>query len=129
MLLRLFLAFSVIPFVELALLIEMGRRLGTLATVSLVVLTALVGGYLARWQGVSVVNRIQGELAIGRMPALELLDGLLVLIGSLFLLTPGLLTDAAGLSLLIPSSRTLLRGWLQQRIETYLRTGSWRTPR
>lgn len=125
MLFRLFLAFTVIPFVELALLIELGRRLGTMPTIALVLLTGAAGAYLARWQGIWVLNRIRSELDRGRMPARELLDGLLILIGAALLLTPGLLTDTAGVLLLLPSTRHVIRAWVEGRLRCYLETGRW----
>jgi UPF0716 protein FxsA len=75
----------------------------------LVILTGAWGAYLAKSQGYSILARIQAETAAGRVPTAELIDGLLVLIGGIVLLTPGLLTDLVGFSLMVPGFRAIIR--------------------
>jgi len=111
------LAFVGVPLVELWLLIEVGSRIGALTTVALVVLTALAGGALLRWQGFETLRRAQASLAQGVPPAVELVEGALLVAAGALLLTPGFLTDAAGFGLLVPAwrhaaARALLRRWL-----------------
>jgi len=106
---RLLLLFILIPLVELFLLVVVGGRIGLPATILLVVLTGAWGAYLAKSQGLSILAKIQSEMAAGRVPTTELVDGLLVLIGGIVLLTPGLLTDLAGFSLMVPVFRSILR--------------------
>jgi len=119
--LTLFVLFAVLPVVEIYLLIQVGYQLGALPTVALVLLISLLGALLVRHQGFEIVRRIQTELGQGRLPAAELLDGALVLVGGTLLLTPGFFTDLLGLFCLFPVSRTLLkqfaRLWLQRRLE------------
>jgi UPF0716 protein FxsA len=115
--LKLLLLFLVLPAVELALLIELGRRIGTGATIGLIVLTGVVGASLARSQGLRVIGRVQSETAAGRLPASELLDGLMILIASALLVTPGILTDAFGFACLTPGFRSVVKRELLRRFE------------
>ena len=117
MLLKLFLAFTIIPIIEIYLLIEIGSMFGALAAVTLVILTGFLGAYLARMQGLQTLYRIQESLREGRMPSGELLDALLIIIAGLVLLTPGFLTDSAGFLLLIPATRNSIKYWLRRQIE------------
>ena len=123
MLLRLFLFFTVIPLVELYLLIRLGTYLGVLDTLAVVIATGIVGGLLARSQGLAVLNRIRMELSEGRIPAESLFDGVMILVAGILLITPGLLTDGLGLCLLIPWTRQVLKLWLQQRVQEQFTQG------
>ena len=117
MLLKLFLAFTIIPIIEIYLLIEIGSMFGALTAVALVILTGFLGAFLARMQGLQTLYRIQESLREGRMPSGELLDALLIGIAGLVLLTPGFLTDSAGFLLLIPATRKTIINWLRSQIE------------
>ncbi|SVA97267.1 uncharacterized protein METZ01_LOCUS150121 [marine metagenome] len=117
MLLKLFLAFTIIPIIEIYLLIEIGSMFGALTAVALVILTGFLGAFLARMQGLQTLYRIQESLREGRMPSGELLDALLIVIAGLVLLTPGFLTDSAGFLLLIPATRNAIKNWLRRQIE------------
>ena len=117
MLLKLFLAFTIIPIIEIYLLIEIGSMFGALTAVTLVILTGFLGAFLARMQGLQTLYRIQKRLREGRMPSGELLDALLIVIAGLVLLTPGFLTDSAGFLLLIPATRNSIKYWLRRQIE------------
>jgi UPF0716 protein FxsA len=118
MLLKLFLAFTIIPVFEIYLLIEIGSVFGVFTSIALVVFTGFLGAYLARIQGLQTLFRIQESLREGRMPSAELLDALLIGIAGLVLLTPGFLTDTVGFVLLIPSTRNAIKYWLQSKIKT-----------
>ena len=109
MFLRLLLLFTIVPLLELYLLITIGGVIGVVPTIAIVVGTGVLGAWLARWQGLAVLRRIQDEMAAGRMPTDALIDGLLVLVAAGLLLTPGLLTDTAGFLLLVPGSRAIVR--------------------
>ena len=117
MLLKLFLAFTIIPIIEIYLLIEIGSMFGALTAVTLVILTGFFGAFLARMQGMQTLYQMQESLREGRMPSGELLDALLIVIAGLVLLTPGFLTDSAGFLLLIPSTRNAIKNWLRRQIE------------
>jgi UPF0716 protein FxsA len=109
MFVRLLLLFTVVPLVELYLLISIGGRLGVAPTIAIVIATGVLGAWLARWQGLSVLKRIGEDMESGRLPTDALIDGLLVLVAGAVLLTPGFLTDACGFLLLIPPARTAIR--------------------
>ena len=117
MLLKLFLAFTIIPVVEIYLLIQIGTIFGALTSIAMVIVTGFLGAYLARIQGLQTLFRIQESLREGQMPSSELLDALLIGIAGLVLLTPGFLTDAFGFLLLIPNTRTAIKQWLHRQIE------------
>ena len=117
MLWKLFLAFTIIPVSEIYILIAIGGQIGILPSIGLVILTGIVGASLARSQGLQTLGRIRESFQQGVVPGEELLNALLIAIAGIVLLTPGFLTDAAGLFLLIPATRTLCREWLKRRIE------------
>ena len=117
MLWKLFLAFTIIPVSEIYILIAIGGQIGILPSIGLVILTGIVGAGLARSQGLKTLGRIRDSFQQGVVPGEELLNALLIAIAGIVLLTPGFLTDAAGLFLLIPATRTLCREWLKRRIE------------
>lgn len=106
----LFLLFLLVPLAEIWLLIEVGGIIGGGWTILLVVATALAGAALVRVQGLSLWGRIQQELARGGIPAGEMLRGLVLLLAGALLLTPGLVTDAAGFLLLLPPVQHLVIG-------------------
>ncbi|MFO8052601.1 MAG: FxsA family protein [Candidatus Omnitrophota bacterium] len=119
----LILLFTVVPIVELALLIKIGQFLGVFYTVGIVIITGVTGAYLAKLQGLITLRRIQEEVNNGRMPADRLFDGVLILCSGLLLLTPGLITDLLGFLGLIPLSRNLLKRWLRQKIKDIISEG------
>lgn len=120
----LILLFSTTTLLELSILLELGRRIGTWYTLAIVILTAVVGGTLAKIEGLEVLRRTQDRLAQGILPSDELLHGVLILAGALLLLTPGLLTDATGLLLLIRPTRNLLALWLKRWLRGKLDQGT-----
>ncbi|ABK99402.1 FxsA family protein [Pelobacter propionicus] len=125
MLLRLFLVFTLVPIVEIWLLIQVGRVIGPLPTLATLLIISLVGAWLARSQGFRAIVAIRDELAMGRLPAAHFLDGALILAGGILLLTPGFFTDLAGLFFLIPFTRACLKGWLRTWLEQRLRQGNY----
>ncbi|MFQ5793137.1 MAG: FxsA family protein [Acidobacteriota bacterium] len=113
----LLLLFILVPAVELALLIEVGSRIGTLPTLALIVLTGIVGASLARLQGFAVLRKIQADVAQGQLPAGSLVDGVIILLAGALLITPGILTDVLGLVCLVPAFRTVVKSFIWRRIE------------
>ena len=107
----LFLAFLIVPIVEIYLFIEVGGVIGAAATIGIVVLTAVVGAWLFRTQGLSTLARARSNMAQGQVPAMELMEGVFLLLAGAFLLTPGFFTDALGFAFLIPPLR---RGIVQR---------------
>ncbi|MBI2881790.1 MAG: FxsA family protein [Candidatus Tectomicrobia bacterium] len=116
MLVKLFLLFTAVPLLELALLIRVGQEIGVFNTLAIVVITGAAGAWLARAEGLGVLRRIRESIDAGLPPSTELIDGALILAGGILLLTPGLVTDAAGLLCLIPPTRRVLRRWVVQRV-------------
>ena len=112
---RLALLFILVPILEIAILIDIGRGIGTVPTILLIIGTGIAGAYLAKKEGIRILFTIRHKLARGQIPADELIDGLLVLIAGVLLITPGVITDIAGLLMLIPFLRLRLRNRLKQR--------------
>jgi len=103
-----------LPLVEIWLLIEIGSQIGSLATITTLVLTAVVGLALIRWQGFTTLLRAQSRMASGEVPAAEMMEGLVLALCGLALLIPGFATDLLGLLGLIPPVRRYLLGpWLR----------------
>ena len=124
MFIKLLIIFVFVPVMELYILIEASRMIGIGATVGLIMLTGVAGAWLARSQGLEILRRIQQETANGQMPAQTLIDGALILVGGLLLLTPGFFTDALGFSFLVPITRELWRRGLSAWLEKQVRQGS-----
>ncbi len=123
MLLGLFFLFTLVPLLELYLLIRLGTYVGAVDTIAIVIGTGVAGGLLAKSQGLAVLDRMRAELNQGRLPAESLFDGLLILMAGAMLVTPGLLTDGLGLLLLIPWSRQAIKSWLKRKMQEKLSEG------
>lgn len=121
---KLLLLFTLFPLLELYLLIELGRRIGVAPTILLVIITGFSGVLLARAQGFWVLKRIAVNLRQAQLPGEELLDGMAILVGAAFLLTPGLISDTAGLLLLIPGSRGAAKRILRRKLKKALEEGT-----
>jgi UPF0716 protein FxsA len=112
---RLFLLFTLIPILELYMLVSVGSVIGGLPTIGIVVLTGIAGAWLARMEGFHTMQKVRQSLNEGAMPAEEMVEGLLILIAGLLLLTPGFITDFAGLALLLPVTRKPFARWLRKQ--------------
>ncbi len=120
------LLFTIVPLLELYLLLLLGELMGFWPTVGLVLLTGVVGAWLAKSEGLRVFRKWQAALAEGRMPEEGVLGGLLVLVGGVLLVTPGVLTDVTGLLLLLPPSRRLIARGVQAHFEKRIQDGTVR---
>ena len=129
MFIKLLILFTLVPILEVSVLIEAGRQIGVGATIGMIFLTGIAGAFLARNQGFHLVTKIQQELNAGRVPTGELLDGAMILSGGLLLLTPGFCTDLFGFCLLTPLSRNMLKVWLKKWLELKIQTGEIRIGR
>lgn len=132
MLFYLFLLFTVLPIVELAILIRIGEATEWWLPVALVIFTGIAGAALARWQGLRVIQRIRDDTRAGRMPGDALVDAFLVVLAGLLLIFPGVLTDFIGIALLIPPIRALVKrgvkAWMKRHVEVRVgssATGFW----
>lgn len=103
--LLLLLLFIGAPLVELYVLIRVGSAIGALNTIALCILTAAAGTLLLRQQGLSTLARVQETMNRGELPAVELIEGLMLLVSGLMLITPGFVTDAIGFACLVPALR------------------------
>ncbi len=118
MLLRLFILFISVPLVELVLLLYLADLTNWRVPLVMVIVTGIVGAMLAKSQGLRTVARIRRELDAGRLPGTAMVDALMILVAGALLLTPGLLTDVFGFSLLVPFCRSFYRSYLVNRFRT-----------
>lgn len=111
----LFLLLLLVPLVEIYFLIQVGRVIGAVPTIALVVFTALLGAMLLRFQGWTTLQRTRLSMAQGQLPAIEMMEGVLLLFAGILLLMPGFFTDAIGFLLLVPPlRRALIRRFLSR---------------
>jgi UPF0716 protein FxsA len=115
--------FIVVPIAEIYVIIQVGQEIGALWTVLILIADSLIGARLLSWQGRRAWAAFQAALAEGRIPHREVLDGVLIILGGAFLLTPGFLTDAVGLLLLIPPTRAAFRRLLTRMMLRPTRLG------
>ena len=101
--------FIVLPACELGVLLWSGRTFGVLATVAMIILTGIGGAYLAKYQGLLTVRKVQEQLNRGIMPGEEMVNGVCILLGGVFLISPGFITDLLGLLLLLPFTRNFIK--------------------
>ena len=123
MLKYLILLFTVVPLIELAILIKIGQIWGLKNTLSLLILTGILGAILLKVQGISILRRIKAELSQGIIPSDALFDGFFIFCGGLLLVAPGVLTDFLGLLFLFPITRNLLKYWVKQKIRKAFQQG------
>jgi len=114
MVFKLFLIFTLVPFIELALLIKLGTMIGVFETIMIIVITGMAGALMVRAAGIDCLFRIQKNLNAGVIPTDDLFSGALILVAGAFLITPGLLTDVAGFLLLIPATREMVKKVLKK---------------
>lgn len=119
MFLKLFLGFTLIPILEIYLLIQVGGFFGAFTTILIVIGTGVLGAYLARMQGLQTMFKVRESLNQGIMPTEELIDALLIVVAGVVLLTPGFVTDAVGFSLLFPPTRMGIKHWLKRQFTTH----------
>lgn len=120
----LFLLIIVVPAIEIGILLFSGKLIGVLPTVGLIIITGFLGAYLAKRQGLETIRKARLDMQYGQLPGDAILDGICVLAGGLFLLTPGFVTDAIGLLLLIPVTRRYFKKLLQKAITKWFEKGN-----
>jgi len=121
---RLLLLFIFVPIIELYFLGLLIGRINLMPTIGLIVLTGFFGAALARWQGLSTMRKIQEEMRKGRPPAQELVEGVMILIGGIALMTPGILTDLFGFAMLLPGIRTSIARKLKESLVQSVTAGT-----
>lgn len=115
MLFYLIIIFILIPIFEIYILLTLGSLIGAGFTLFIIIFTGITGSWLVRRQGILTFSMIQKDLSEGRMPADRIISGLFILIGGIFLITPGFFTDLIGFSLMIPGNRRFLVKYAKQR--------------
>ena len=125
----LLLLFTLLPMTELVLLIKIGRHIGLLNAILIVIATGVFGASLARWQGLTVIKEVQSQLSVGIMPKEEILDGIIILAGGLLLLTPGLITDFIGLVAIIPITRKWIKYLVKKKLAQMIDEGRFQINR
>jgi len=120
MFIKLFLAFTLVPFIEIYLLIKIGAQVGAFNTILIVILTGLLGASLARLEGIKTMTKVRESLNRGELPAEEMLDAMLIFVAGVVLLTPGFITDLTGLALLVPQARFWFKRWLRKKFDEWL---------
>ena len=125
MFLTLLLLFTIVPVVELFVLIKIGGQIGTMNTIGLIILTGIIGASFARSQGAQIIYQIRGTINQGQIPGKELLQGAMILAGAILLLTPGFITDLLGFSLLFPITRLFYTKLALGYIKKKFNTGQW----
>ena len=120
---RLILLLTVVPFIEIYLLLRIGKTIGAGPTFLLIILTGVAGAFLLRRQGASVMQDLQRQAQQNQLPAEAMMKGLFTFLGGVLLLTPGLLTDALGFSLVIPITQSWWRKYFSEQFKKGLQSG------
>ena len=123
---RLALLFIGLPLLELYILIKIGSYLGPFLTIALIIFSGLLGLLLARFEGLRTLHQIRQNLSQGILPAEEMLDSVLIFVGGVLFVVPGVITDFAALVLLIPFTRTIFKRWLRRRFDRMVAKGNVR---
>nr|WP_306264181.1 FxsA family protein [Pararhizobium sp. IMCC3301] len=110
-------ALLIVPLLEITAFVVIGGEIGVWATLALVVVTAVIGSFLLRWQGISLLRRIRTDLAAKRLPAKELVRGAMLVVAGILLLTPGFVTDTLGFLLFVPPVQETVWRFLKSRIQ------------
>jgi UPF0716 protein FxsA len=122
---KLLILFVLIPVTELYILIEVGKKIGSLTTIGIIILTGIIGAYLVKGQGFMILKKIQNDLNEGIMPGDSLIQGAIILAGGIFLLTPGFVTDIIGFIFLIPASRGVVKKYLLKWLRGKIKEGNF----
>ena len=120
---KLALIFVVVPLLELALLIQIGQVVGFLPTMILVVITGIMGAWLARLEGLKTLWKLRDDLALGQLPGQAIVDGMSILVGATLLLTPGVITDFVGFILLLPPTRYAMQRLVKNHFKQQIKDG------
>jgi len=116
------------PILELFLLINVGSAIGVFPTLGIVILTAVIGTWMLKAQGLSTLNKARSRMSGGQVPAFEMMEGLALGVGGALLLTPGFVTDTIGFICLIPYTRRWLVNRLSKRVSVGSVVGGFTTP-
>jgi UPF0716 protein FxsA len=122
---KLLILFVIVPVTELYILIEVGKKIGSLTTIGIIILTGIIGAYLVKGQGFMILKKIQNDLNEEIMPGDSLIQGAIILTGGILLLTPGFVTDIIGFIFLIPVSRRVVKKYLLKWLKGKIKEGNF----
>lgn len=122
---KLLILFVIVPVTELYILIEVGKKIGSLTTIGVIILTGIIGAYLVKGQGFMILRKIQNDLNEGTIPGDSLIQGVIILAGGILLLTPGFVTDIIGFIFLIPVSRRVVKKYLLKWLKGKIKEGNF----
>jgi UPF0716 protein FxsA len=117
------LLFVVAPLVELAVFVQVAQWIGLLQAIGLMLAVSIGGVLVVRYEGLGVIRRVRNQLREGRLPAADLVDGLLILIAGILLILPGFISDIVAVLLLLPPTRVLVRRMLQKHWTVRIASG------
>jgi len=123
---KLFILFTLVPVIELWLLMRVGSVIGFFPTIGIVLLTGVVGAWMARIQGLSVISELNTSVAQGKVPGKELVNAVLVFVGGALLLTPGFVTDILGFLMIMPGTRDAISAFLMNYFSKKVQKGDIR---
>jgi UPF0716 protein FxsA len=123
MLLILILLLIAIPIAELYVIVQVAQELGVLNTIALLIVISVVGAWLVKREGLGVLMRVQGQLAEGRTPTKELVDGFILIVAGALMFAPGFLSDVVGILLILPPTRAVVRGLVLRSFRKRVATG------
>lgn len=121
---KLLLLLVIVPVTELYILIEVGKKIGSLTTIGIIILTGIIGTYLVKNQGFMILRQIQNDLNEGTLPGDSLIQGAIILAGGILLLTPGFITDLLGFIFLIPGGRRVVKKYLLKWLKGKIKEGN-----
>lgn len=122
---KLLMLFIIVPVVELYILIEVGKKIGSVPIIGIIILTGILGAYLVKGQGFMILRKIQSDLNEGILPGDNLIQGAIILAGGILLLTPGFITDIIGFIFLIPFSRMVVKKYLLKWLKGKIKEGNF----
>lgn len=115
----------VVPALEIGLLVFFGNIIGAWPTIILIILTGVIGAWLAKQQGLETLRKAQREMSYGHIPGESIIDGICVLVGGVLLLTPGFITDTVGFLLLLPPTRNMIKPFIGKLIQRIINRGNF----
>jgi UPF0716 protein FxsA len=114
----------VVPAAEIGVLLWSGNTIGFWPTLLMIILTGVLGTYLAKREGLQTIRRVQEQMRIGQVPGQALLDGICILVGGTLLLTPGFITDITGFLMLFPPTRKFFKLLIANSIRKRIQKGN-----
>ncbi|HDK27770.1 MAG TPA: membrane protein FxsA [Candidatus Atribacteria bacterium] len=122
---KLLILFIIVPVAELYILIEVGKKIGSLSVIGIIILTGILGAYLVKSQGFMILKKIQNDIDEGILPGNSLIQGAIILVGGILLFTPGFITDIVGFIFLMPFTRKVVKNYLLKWLKGKIKEGNF----